>query len=148
MNWFSWRPRALHSNQNRMPVKIVYSQSYARIQSFWPIRNENVSCRWPASCSSSSHVGLSFRRSLSTYTAGLLKFWLFVFTRLLFDPQTDQTGIYVFTHGCPLFLSLSKKLDQLYKRFSFHFIAFLFIYGFSEVIIYIYINNYSFIKNE
>ena len=31
LNWFSWRPRALHSNQNRMPVKIVYSQSYARI---------------------------------------------------------------------------------------------------------------------
>lgn len=101
MNWFSWWPRALHSNQHRMLVKIVYSQSYVRIDSFWPIRTEDISSRWPASCSSSSHVGLSFRRSPSNCTAvfcsGLLKFWLFVFTRLLFDPQT---GTYVFTQGC------------------------------------------------
>lgn len=54
----------------------------------------------------------------------------------------------MYSHMVARYFCHFKKLYQLYKRFSFHFIAFLFIYGFSEVIIYIYINNYSFIKNE
>lgn len=56
----------------------------------------------------------------------------------------------MYSHMVARYFCHFKKLYQLYRRFSFHFIAFLFIYGFPEVIIYIYIhiNNYSFIKNE
>ena len=78
-------------------------------------------------------------------------FWSFdfSFSQGYFSTPKLTKLVFMYSHMVARYFCHFKKLYQLYKRFSFHFIAFLFIYGFSEVIIlYIYINNYSFIKNE